>query len=109
MEAILDSAMTLRERGFAVHWLRPGSKIPVEKGWSDAPVATADELTQRYQTGLNLGFRAGKWSVVDGYGIIVLDIDIRGGEAYKREAWAACNPIVGDITPTVADNVKAGD
>lgn len=101
VDPMLKAAIELRERGFAVHLLRPKSKVPIQKNWSQAQVKSTEELEQEYRPGLNVGFRAGEPSVIDGDGIIVLDIDIRGGAEYKREAWAACKPFVGDLEPTV--------
>lgn len=91
MKTILESALMLREMGFAVHWLRPKSKIPASKGWADAPVATIAKLETSYRQGYNVGFRPGKYSVVDGYEIVVVDVDIRGGTAYDQAAYDAAN------------------
>ena len=89
MDEMLKEALRLRKLGFATHWLQPGSKMPVASGWSAAPVMSEKELTKAYVPGHNLGFRAGKWSVVNGKEICVLDVDIRGGAAYAKEAHAA--------------------
>ncbi len=48
-----------------------------------------------YRTGYNVGFRPGKWSIVDGHEIVVLDIDIRGGEFYAGEAYVVADTILG--------------
>ncbi len=95
MDKVLMEALRLCEMGFAVHWLRPNSKIPVADAWASARVMTAAELESSYRPGFNLGFRPGKWSVVEGREICALDIDIRGGEAYAAEAYAAAACMLG--------------
>ena len=62
----LTAALKLCARGFAVHWVRPRSKAPIESGWSNAKVDTAEELKVSFRPGNNVGFRAGTWSTVDG-------------------------------------------
>ena len=94
MDDMLKEALRLRKLGFAVHWLRPQSKIPLGTAWADAPVMDERAIRSSYQSGYNLGFRPGKWSVVKGREICVLDIDIRGGPAYADEAYAAARSLL---------------
>ena len=49
------TAITLRERGFAVLSLRERSKAPIAVGWTTNPVASIDELMATYRRGFNLG------------------------------------------------------
>jgi len=108
MGEMIKEALRLHNLGFAIHWLRPQSKIPVSPGWADAPVMTEAELRASYRPGYNLGFRPGKWSVVRGKEICVLDIDIRGGERYAPEAYAAAAVMLGDDTFTVISGSGVG-
>jgi hypothetical protein len=102
MKSILNTALMLRELGFAVHWLLPKSKAPASKGWATAPIATIADLEKSYRNGYNVGFRPGKYSVVDGCEIIVLDVDIRGGTAYAQAAYDIANEwLDGKFDPTV--------
>jgi hypothetical protein len=106
---VLEEGVRLRKRGFAIHWLRSESKIPIEAGWSDAPVKTEEQLRDTYRTGYNLGFRAGKWSIIDGAEVCVLDIDVRGGERFAEEARAAARGLLGEsYSPTVATGSGPG-
>ncbi len=75
MDKTLQSALEMCEMGFAVHFLRPRSKIPLMTRWSDMPILSPAELEACYQPGCNVGFRPGKWSTVDGSEIVVLDVD----------------------------------
>ena len=95
MDKLLKDALELRERGFAIHWLRPRGKAPLRSGWASELPLTAEELMKTYQHGFNIGFRAGKWSVVEGNEICVLDIDIAGGPSYAPEVYAAAEAIAG--------------
>lgn len=105
MDKVLEEAVRLNRLGFAVHWLSPKSKVPVSSGWSNASVMSEGELKKSYRPGNNLGFRPGKWSIVEGKEICVLDIDIRGGAMYAEEAYAAAGSILGT---KLAPNVISG-
>lgn len=106
----LDTALALRAMGFAIHWVMPNSKAPVDTGWSTAPMISLDKLKQTYRAGYNVGFRPGKWTVVDGKEIVVLDIDIRGGDGYAEEAYAAASSMMGhgQYEPTVISGSGVG-
>jgi len=108
MDDMLNEALRLRKLGFAIHWLRPSSKIPVSSGWADAPVMDATALKASYQPGFNIGFRPGKWSVVNGKEICVLDVDIRGGARYAEEAYAAAAAMMRDQRFTVISGSDVG-
>jgi len=102
MSDILKTVLGLREMGFAIHWLVPREKRPVEAGWTDAPIMTMSQLEQSYRTGYNLGFRPGKWSVVNGKEIVVLDVDVRGGKAFADEAYSVAKSVLdGAFDPQV--------
>lgn len=80
--------------GYAVHWLRPSTKIPVSEGWANGPVLTMRELERTYCPGFNVGIRTGRYSVVDGKEVCVLDVDIKDHK-YAEEAYACANVIMG--------------
>lgn len=108
MDDMLKEALRLRDLGFAIHWLRPQSKVPVSEGWAVAPVLTEAELKASYRPGYNLGFRPGKWSVVKGKEVCVLDVDIRGGDRYAAEAYAAAAAMLADDKFTVISGSDVG-
>lgn len=74
---ILDQIAPLVEAGFALHWLKPKSKAPVDDGWSEAAVATLADLTNTYRAGYNVGIRPGKFSKVGNLYLHLIDLDIR--------------------------------
>lgn len=109
MDEFLREALRLRKLGFAVHWLRPRSKIPVIDGWAAAALMTEQDLVSSYRRGYNLGFRPGKWSVVNGKEICVLDIDVRGGAKFADEAYAAAASVLGvPLMPNVISGSLIG-
>lgn len=95
MDNTLKEAIRLRKLGFAIHWLLGGEKRPIEGGWSEAAVMSVEQLIKTYRTGYNVGFRPGKYSVVAGHEIVVLDVDIRGGPLFAEEAYAAAKMMMG--------------
>lgn len=78
----------LAEAGFALHWLHPRSKRPIGDDWADKPVRGLAALEKSYKKGNNVGVRLGKWSVVSGYFLHVIDMDVRS-ENMSDEARAA--------------------
>ena len=108
MTDMLQEALRLRKLGFAIHWLIPGEKRPLESGWADAPIKSAEDLKKSYRLGYNVGFRPGKWSVVKGCEICVLDIDIRGGAAFAEEAYCAAAAMLGDKSFDVVSGSGVG-
>jgi len=96
MISTLETALALRDKGFAVHWLRPRSKAPVLDDWPRAPVMTREDLVASYRPGYNVGFRPGIHSIIGDRAVVVLDVDIRGGERYAHEAYAAAGTLVGE-------------
>lgn len=108
MTEMLQEALRLRKLGFAIHWLIPGEKRPLESGWADAPIKSAEDLKKSYRLGYNVGFRPGKWSVVKGREICVLDIDIRGGAAFAEEAYCAAAAMLGDKSFDVVSGSGVG-
>lgn len=104
---ICIAANDLAGAGFAVHWLHPRSKRPIGDNWSDAPVATTEQLGSTYQRGNNLGVRLGEPSVVaDGF-LHVLDMDIRIADL-ADEAWDALRELFPDVDLDALPCVASG-
>lgn len=85
---MLNEAERLARLGFAIHWLHPKSKRPVGDNWSTASVMSIERLRATWRDGRNVGVRLGKWSVVGGEFLHVIDMDIRD-TAYEKEALSA--------------------
>lgn len=85
---IASKIQPFKDAGFGLHWLHPKSKRPIGKEWSEAPIASIDDLQKTYQQGNNLGVRLGLPSqLIDGSYLHVLDIDIRVSDL-ADEAWS---------------------
>ena len=93
--------------GFDVLLLKKRSKAPHNAGWSEAPVATLEELENDYRKGMNLGVRLGKPSRVDGKYLHVIDLDIREGK-YAKEAWKALKRLFPGVDLDELPIVKTG-
>lgn len=99
-EPVLAAALDAADIGLAVIWQR--GKCAIASGWNKGPALSADELRQTFRPGLNVAFRAGPTSRIDGDAVIVLDVDIRSDdETDKAEARAVYAELVGTLKPTV--------
>lgn len=101
--AVLAEAIRLSGLGYAVHWLKPATKLPIGKGWQLAPVMDVDALRASYQPGQNVGIRCGRWSQpMPGYGLVILDLDAIDAQA-AQDCYAAAESQFGDLArfPTV--------
>lgn len=80
----------LHRSGFALHWLRPKSKMPLESGWTKGPRLEWEEFKSKYRDGLNVGVRLGKASQLKKGFLAVIDLDVKSKEPkHAKEAWAA--------------------
>jgi predicted P-loop ATPase len=83
--SVLTEAKRLYRLGFAIHWLRPKSKRPVETKWTTGPRKSWAELEQTYREGYNLGVRLGTPSKLkEGY-LGCIDVDVKD-PAYREVA-----------------------
>lgn len=101
---VLSAARSLTEAGFATHWLKPNSKAPAAAKWSEAPVATFEDLKSTCRAGANIGLRLGEPSLTEAGYVHLFDVDIRIAE-FADEAWTALRDLLpgidlGDL-PTV--------
>lgn len=107
-ESAREIATTLREAGFACHWLHPKSKRPIGEGWSEAPVLSLEELRARHAPGNNLGVRLGEPSamVAGGY-LHAFDIDIRIPDL-ADEAWTKFAELFPGLDVSTLPTVASG-
>ncbi len=107
---MLNEAKRLWDLGFAIIWLRPKSKVPVEGGWTTGPRAEWSYLEKTYRPGYNVGVRLGTPSKIGKNFLTVVDIDVKSKEKKHRiEAVRAAKKIVGDtLCPTVRSGRGGG-
>lgn len=87
--------------GFAIHWVRPKSKVPVESGWTTGKRHPWNYLQKTYSDGLNVGVRLGEASQVGENFLACIDVDVKTPK-FKAEALECLKQIVGDKKlPTV--------
>jgi len=82
----LEECRWLIDAGAALHLLVTKDKMPVAKEWASAPVYTYDELNERGHTEANIGIRLGQPSMIDGFYLHLVDLDIRDS-AHAETAW----------------------
>lgn len=70
-------AKVLYDLGFAIIWLKPNSKAPVESGWTKGPRHDFDVLKKTFQAGMNMGVRLGDVSYFEPGCLAVLDCDVK--------------------------------
>lgn len=75
---ILNEAKRLYAFGFAIHWLRHKSKMPVKAGWTTGPRDSLKTLKREYKDEYNIGVRLGTASKLScGNYLGVIDCDVK--------------------------------
>ena len=87
---ILSEARRLHGLGFAIHWLHPKQKRPVESGWTTGPRKSWEYLESNYKEGYNLGVRLGEPSKIDGKYLAVVDVDVKSTDPKHRIEAIKC-------------------
>ena len=100
-------AKRLHALGFAVHYLHPKSKRPLENGWTSGQRKTGEELHATYKNGYNIGVRTGRASsLVSGF-LACIDVDVKD-PIYRKEALDKLKELIGDqICPEVRSGSDA--
>jgi predicted P-loop ATPase len=93
---MFNAAEPLCDAGIALHWLRERSKAPIDASWSDAPVASIDDLKKRYRKDANIGVRLGQWSKTDAGYLHLIDLDIRE-DRLADEAYAKLREMIPEL------------
>lgn len=100
MTATLKEAERLHALGFAVLWIKPKSKAPVNSKWTTGPREEWARLKAAYTPGYNLGVRLGTPSVISGKYLAVIDVDVKSSDPnHQLEAEKA----VKELFPTLPD------
>lgn len=87
---IFKEAVRLHKMGFAIHWLYPRLKRPIESGWTTGPRKTLKDLIDSYQSGFNVGTRLGKASKLSHGYLAVCDVDVKSElQRHREEAHEA--------------------
>ncbi len=102
--SMIQSAKRLHALGFAIHWLRPKSKAPIENGWTTGPRAPWPFLVDRYKDGNNVGVRLGTPSKFpDGTYLSVIDCDVKSKDPrHVKEMNAKLKELITAAAPEVS-------
>jgi hypothetical protein len=102
---ILSEASRLHALGFALIWLHPASKRPIERGWTLGPRSDLKTLKMKFNMGNNMGVRLGAPSMVGGKYLTVIDLDVKSKDArHRKEAEARLLELIPEVkdAPIVA-------
>lgn len=91
---IFKEAKRLHRLGFAIIWLKPKSKRPVESGWTTGPRKPWAYLASTYKNGYNVGVRTGQPSKVEGGYLACIDVDVKDPKCL-RDAESCLLGLVG--------------
>lgn len=113
LNPVLEAALEYAEMGLAVVWLKPGTKHPMAKGWTEGPRPTPEELRTTYTEGMNVGLRCGPVSPMrEGECLCVLDLDLSTDDAAEQAAvWDYVRELIGHemaAQPTVVSGSGRG-
>ncbi len=86
-DIVLEEAKRLYDLGFAILWIRPRAKNPVESGWTTGPRQEWRALEKSYRPGYNIGVRTGTPSQIAGKYLTCIDVDIKD-EKFEKVALA---------------------
>lgn len=100
---MIEEGKRLYRLGYAIHWLKPNSKRPVEMKWTSGPKKSWRELAETYQYGFNLGVRLGKASrFEDGTYLAVIDCDVKSSDPmHAKEMEEKLKELITVSAPTV--------
>ncbi len=96
--------------GFAIHWLKPKSKRPLDAKWTTGERKTWKELKKSYRPGYNVGVRTGRASKL-GHGYLAcIDVDVKTDDPSARKAALACVKRLthGELLPEVRSGAGNG-
>lgn len=97
MSTFFKEAKRLHTLGFAVHWLKPNSKRPIEGAWQKGKRKNWDALTGSHRQGYNMGVRLGEASQFsNGTYLCVVDCDIKSDNPkHRKELQSKLRELIG--------------
>ncbi len=106
LEQVKAEAKRFYDMGFAIHWLHPNSKRPIESGWTTGPRKPWQYLNETHIDNLNVGVRLGTPSKIgDGY-LCVIDLDVKSTD--KADAVEALRYVKEHFSVHIMPSVKSG-
>lgn len=107
---MITEAKRLFDLGFAIHWIRPKSKAPVESKWTTGERKPWGYLASSYKTDYNVGVRLGRPSrFKDGTYLAVIDCDMKSGDArHLKEMEAKLSELITRVGAVVVSGRGQG-
>ena len=88
----------LHRLGFAIHWLKPRTKVPCLPKWSQTPKQPWPALLKAFRPGFNVGVNLGVHSKIPGGYLAVLDLDVKSkNPVHEQEARAKLQELFPDV------------
>lgn len=110
LEAVKAEAKRLYGLGFAIHWLHPKSKRPIENAWTTGPRKRWEYLEETYIDNLNVGVRLGKPSKVGAGYLSVIDLDVKSTDKkHAKEAIEFLRTMVSNVDEMPSVNSGRGN
>lgn len=107
-DQVLAEAKRLYNLGFAILWIKPKSKRPVESKWTTGERTPWVKLCSTYKKGYNVGVRTGRASVVNAKYLACIDVDIKDPASYDTAMKALMNLIGDQQLPEVRSGSGGG-
>lgn len=101
MNNTLKAVKPLHDQGWALHWLLPKQKRPVESKWTTGARKSWSELVKTFKPNYNVGVRLGEPSEVDGGHLACIDLDIKDPKFRKVAEKALKELVKGQKCPEV--------
>lgn len=97
---MLSAAKKLYDMGFAIHLLKPKSKMPIESKWSTGPRKSWDQLSKNFRPGLNVGCRLGTASKLGEHYLAVIDCDVKSEDPrHSKEMEKKLSVLLNGVEP----------
>ena len=98
MSINLKTMKQFHDMGFALIYLNPKSKMPLEGGWTTGERKSWAELKSTFNPNYNVGVRLGTPSIIDGKYLAVVDVDVKSTDPkHKKEALNAVRRLLGEL------------
>jgi len=94
MNNTLKEAKRLYDLGFAIIWIHPKGKRPIESGWTSGSRTPWKKLEASYKPGYNVGVRTGEPSKIGDNYLACIDIDVKE-PTFKNRAIAKVKELFG--------------
>ena len=105
---MLNEIERLYNLGFAIHWIMPGQKRPVESAWTTGPRKSWEHLKKTYKKGYNVGVRTGSASKIGENYLAVIDVDVKHPDFIDEAARLTKRLLGKRLAPIVSSGSGGG-